>query len=297
MRDPHDTATLDLVEAARQPLSAAERQRRHRQKRRREREEGRRVELEFTSDELMLLRYLAGKESQYCSEQHPGSQNEQAYTSLQRRLSVASVGHDSPGDARWSREALEQGAAEARCFLERQRLEVEALRARVEQLEQENAQLVAERDSLLGGGDDLQEAEGLREFRLSDSDLAFLLWCIDGHLTIRSDLEHLKAQSVRDLIDRLFKDSRWSACVDTMGNDQGIRNIIKRHTEEASRAHRNYQEEFKARRKDGERYTQSLRSLERENSMVVAERTQAFEVVAVLQKRLREAGLSDDYRA
>ncbi|SER24966.1 hypothetical protein SAMN04244573_03194 [Azotobacter beijerinckii] len=297
MIDPHDTQTLDLVQAARRPLTSAERQRRHREKKKREREEGRRVDMEFTSDELTLLRYLAGKESQYCNEWHPGSQNERAYTSLWRRLSVASVGHDYPGDVRWSREALEQDAAEVRCFLERQRLEVKGLRARVEQLEQENSKLVAERGSPLGGGGDLQDAEGLREFRLSDSDLAFLLWCIDDHMTIRNDLEHLYVPSVRDLIDRLFKDSRFSVCIETMGNDQGIQNILKRHKDEASRAHRNYQEEFKARSRDGERYTQSLRSLERENSMVVAERTQAFEAVAVLQQRLREAGLSDDYRA
>jgi hypothetical protein len=45
MVDPEDTQTLDLVAACRQPLSAADRQKRRREKKKREREAGLRVEL------------------------------------------------------------------------------------------------------------------------------------------------------------------------------------------------------------------------------------------------------------
>lgn len=56
MRDPHDNSTLDLVEQAKQPLSAAERQRRHREKMKREREEGRRFALDLQARDVALLR-------------------------------------------------------------------------------------------------------------------------------------------------------------------------------------------------------------------------------------------------
>jgi hypothetical protein len=56
MIDPHDDSTLDLVELAKQPLSAAERQRRHREKKKREREEGKRFELALQAEEVALLR-------------------------------------------------------------------------------------------------------------------------------------------------------------------------------------------------------------------------------------------------
>lgn len=45
MVDPEDTQTLDLVAACRQPMSAADRQKRRREKKKREREAGLRVEL------------------------------------------------------------------------------------------------------------------------------------------------------------------------------------------------------------------------------------------------------------
>lgn len=247
MRDPHDNATLDLVEAARRPLTAAERQRRHRQKRRREREEGRRVPLEFTGEELMLLRSLAGHEAQRCREMHPDSWAHRAYESLWRRLATAASGHDTPGDARWSHEAMARDAGEVR---------------------------------------------GLSEF-----DVAFLLWCLDDHLTIRADLHDLTTPGVRELADKLVAGTRFGGFVERLGTSEGVLNIIQRHKDEARRWQRHYEDERKRQRDIPAHAEQRIRALERENSRVVAERAEAHRAVAVLQERLREAGLSDDYWA
>lgn len=73
MRDPHDNHTIDLVEQAKRPLTAAERQKRHREKKKREREEGRRVVMEFTAEELMILAAVAGADAQKAEEKAPGS--------------------------------------------------------------------------------------------------------------------------------------------------------------------------------------------------------------------------------
>lgn len=272
MRDPHDTTTLDLVEAARRPLTAAERQRRHRAKKKREREEGRRVGLEFTAEELMLLKSLAGHEAQRCREMHPDSWAHRAHESLWRRLATAAIGHDTLGDARWSDEAMARDAGEVRAALE---------------------QLLTVGKTAAGG--DGESAGGVRG--LSEFDVAFLLWCMDDHLTIRADIHDLTTPGVRELADKLVAGTSFGGFVEKLGANEGVLNIVKRYKDEARRWQRHYEDERKRQRDVPAHAEQRIRALERENSWVVAERAEAHQAVAVLQERLREAGLSDDYRA
>ncbi|MDW5684150.1 hypothetical protein SBW75_31135 [Pseudomonas aeruginosa] len=51
MQDPKDPGTLDLIEACKRPLTAAERQKRHREKLKRERQAGKRAVLDLGQPE------------------------------------------------------------------------------------------------------------------------------------------------------------------------------------------------------------------------------------------------------
>ncbi|SFB46128.1 hypothetical protein [Azotobacter beijerinckii] len=260
MRDPHDTATLDLVEAARQPLSAAERQRRHRQKRRREREEGRRVDMELTGAELELL---ACAVSEY-GERAKGWMRK-ASESLWRRLALKRGVEYCEGDPVWSREAVEQEAAEVRSVLELHRGESDR-----------RPVLLTEVERLV-----LQQALDLYD------------WFGDTVVTADTRLK---------LLRRIVPGADWFPTETREGH-----HIERRHKEQLDKAYRAVQEQHELAGRYGRRVYQAeeevkrlrarVEGLERENALVVSERTQAFEAVAVLQERLREAGLSDDYRA
>ncbi|SFL53745.1 hypothetical protein [Azotobacter beijerinckii] len=260
MRDPHDTATLDLVEAARQPLSAAERQRRHRQKRRREREEGRRVDMELTGAELELL---ACAVSEY-GERAKGWMRK-ASESLWRRLALKRGVEYCEGDPVWSREAVEQEAAEVRSVLELHRGESDR-----------RPVLLTEVERLV-----LQQALDLYD------------WVDD--LTYPAD-QRLQ------LLQRIKPGAEWFPEEDRQGWQ-----IEQRHKEQLDKAYKQLQEQHELAGRYGRRAHQAeeevrrlraqIEALERENARVVGERSRAFEAATVLQERLRESGLSDDYRA
>ncbi|HHW1564146.1 TPA: hypothetical protein ACUT5D_005905 [Pseudomonas aeruginosa] len=57
MQDPKDPGTLDLIEACKRPLTAAERQKRHREKLKRERQAGKRAVLDLGQPERALRSY------------------------------------------------------------------------------------------------------------------------------------------------------------------------------------------------------------------------------------------------
>lgn len=106
MIDPHDTGTLDLVEACRQPLDGAERARRHRLKKKQQKEAGQRAELDLKAPELALLSVALGEfrerwqrvPSKVC-----------AADLLLPRLPVTSVAEAFPGDSAWLPDALQRG--------------------------------------------------------------------------------------------------------------------------------------------------------------------------------------------
>lgn len=293
MKDPHDNSTLDLVEAARLDKLREQnkaRQKRLRDKRRAERKEGRRVTLEFTAEELMILAAVTGADAQKAGELHPGSWWDRSHHSLWRRLVVAQTGIYTPGDARWSREAMEKDAAEVRAALV---------------------------ELLVGGQPSAPVAqaapagEGERDYRLTEHEVAILLWCLDDHLTIRADLHSMDTPDFRELVDKLVAGSRFGGVVETMGKSEGVLNIIQRYKDEARRWQQNYKELFDQHRKNAEKdeaiaaqrreaelasLRRELEAVRREKDLLEAERCQAFAANRVLDQRLRDAGLSTEYR-
>lgn len=292
MRDPHDNSTLDLVEEAkRQKLREqnARRQERLRTKRRIERQEGKRIGLEFTAEELMLLCAVSGAEAQKAAEQHPESWRDRSYNSLWRRLVKAQTGRDAPGDARWSREALAADAAEVRAALE---------------------QLLVGIKPAVSVAQAAPVGDGERDYRLTEHEVAVLLWCIDDHLTIRSDLHTMDTWGFRELVEKLAG-SRWRGFVEMAGKSEGVLNILERHKSEARRWQQSYKELFEQHRKNSEKdeaitaqrraaefgpLQRELEALRREKDLLEAERNRAFAANKVFEQRLRDAGLSTDYR-
>lgn len=213
--------------------------------------------------------------------------------SLWRRLVVAQTGQYTQGDARWSREALEADAAEVRAALEQ----------------------------LLSGGKPSAPSapvaqaapavEDERDYRLTEHQVALLLMCIDSHLTIRSDLASSASPDFRELVDTLTRGSRFEGAGETMGKSQGILAILERLEDEAKRGWKAYNEEREHQRKRGEQaeaiaaqrreaelgqLRREMEALRREKDLLEAEWCGAFAANRVLSDRLRDAGLSTEYR-
>ena len=110
MIDPHDTGTLDLVEACRQPLDGAERARRHRLKKKQQKEAGQRAELDLKAPEMALLSVAL---SEFRERWQRVPSKVRAADLLLPRLPVTSVAEAFPGDSAWLPDALQRGEGAA----------------------------------------------------------------------------------------------------------------------------------------------------------------------------------------
>lgn len=109
MIDPNDPGTLDLIAACEEPLSGAERARRHRLKKKQEKEAGHRAELDLKAPELALLGVALG-EFRDRWKRVPSKLS--AVEALLPRVPVPSIAQAFPGDSAWLSDAAQQGAAE-----------------------------------------------------------------------------------------------------------------------------------------------------------------------------------------
>lgn len=106
MIDPNDPGTLDLVAACEEPLSGAERARRHRLKKKREKEAGQRAALDLKAPELAVLSVALGE---FRERWHRVPSKVSAAEALLPRLPAISVAKAFPGDSAWLPDALQRG--------------------------------------------------------------------------------------------------------------------------------------------------------------------------------------------
>lgn len=181
---------------------------------------------------------------------------------------------------------------------------------------------------------ELKEQQGAKSVLLTRDDLRFLYVAVDGFNTARADLEYLSADCYRESLTRVFKGSPlWTEdFFERLGHDQGILNGEKRREAERKRGWQAYEDERKrtdrlynelaqvkadnqrlqdtlqeiaaelgaaapAPVKSGqlETLTQQVAALQKEEGLLVEERTRAFAAAKVFEDRLRAAGLSTDF--
>jgi hypothetical protein len=106
MIDPNDPGTLDLVAACEEPLSGAERARRHRLKKKKEKEAGQRAALDLKAPELALMAVALG-EFRERWQQVPSKL--QAVEALLPRIPAPDLAQVFPGDSAWLPDALQRG--------------------------------------------------------------------------------------------------------------------------------------------------------------------------------------------
>lgn len=106
MIDPNDPGTLDLVAACEEPLSGAERARRHRLKKKREKDAGQRAALDLKAPELALLGVALGE---FRERWQRVPSKLAAVEALLPRVPVPSVADAFPGDSAWLPDALQRG--------------------------------------------------------------------------------------------------------------------------------------------------------------------------------------------
>lgn len=105
MIDPNDPGTLDLVAACEEPLSGAERARRHRLKKKREKEAGQRAALDLKAPELALLGVALGE---FRERWQRVPSKLQAVEALLPRIPVPDLAQVFPGDSAWLPDAAQQ---------------------------------------------------------------------------------------------------------------------------------------------------------------------------------------------
>lgn len=179
------------------------------------------------------------------------------------------------------------------------------------------------------------KGEGHVSLLLARDDLAFLWWAVDVFLTARSDLEHLKSPYVQELLAKVFSGCSWWApdALEKMGRDEGFLNGESRREAERKRGWDAYKDERKRTdklamelaqtRADNKRMQDTLKeiaaelggavpapinagqlealtlqvaALQKEERLLIDERTKAFAAAKVFEDRLRSAGLSTDCR-
>ncbi|WP_106805744.1 KlcB family protein [Pseudomonas sp. S5D5] len=175
-----------------------------------------------------------------------------------------------------------------------------------------------------------------RTVQLTRDEDSLMAWAFSVFFTARADLDHLKSPLVLENLETIFQGcpfwtEEFKAKLD---QDQGIINGNKRRDKEAKRGWQCYEDErkqnvqlFKERAADRaeiKRLQEALQQIAQEvtgapaaaatpsnieaklreqiaglqdqNVLEVADRGRAFEAVAVLQARLKRAGLPSDYR-
>lgn len=153
---------------------------------------------------------------------------------------------------------------------------------------------------------ELKEAEGLRDYRLTDLDVAYLLCAVDDSITLRERADDLQTPSVMGLVDRLFSRSICATSVRFIGTSQGVRNIIKQYkarAEDGWRAHKDLKcyadslaPELAKVRQERDQLRGQVERLENERRLLEQERCTAMAAARVFEERLRDAGLSTEYR-
>lgn len=106
MIDPNDPGTLDLVAACEEPLSGAERARRHRLKKNREKAAGQRAALDLKAPELALLGVAL---SEFRERWQRVPSKLAAVEALLPRVPMPCVSDAFPGDSAWLPDALQRG--------------------------------------------------------------------------------------------------------------------------------------------------------------------------------------------
>lgn len=175
-----------------------------------------------------------------------------------------------------------------------------------------------------------------RTVQLTRDEDSMMLWAFSVFFTARADLDHLKSPLVLENLETIFQGCPlWTEEFKAeLDQDQGIINGNKRRDKEAKRGWKCYEDErkqnvqlFKERAADRAeikrlqealqqiaqevtgapaaaakpsnveaKLREQIASLQDQNALEVADRGRAFEAVAVLQERLKRAGLAFDYR-
>lgn len=175
-----------------------------------------------------------------------------------------------------------------------------------------------------------------RTVQLTRDEDSLMLWAFSVFFTARADLDHLESAHVLERLEKIFQGcplwtEQFKAQLD---QDQGIINGNKYRDKEAKRGWKHYEDErkqnvqlFKERAEDRAeikrlqealqqiaqevtgapaaaatpsnveaKLREQIAGLQEQNALEVADRGRAFEAVAVLQERLKRAGLPSDYR-
>lgn len=176
----------------------------------------------------------------------------------------------------------------------------------------------------------------MRTVQLTRDEDSMMLWAFSVFFTARADLDHLTSPLVLENLETIFQGcplwtEEFKAQLD---QDQGIINGNKYREKEAKRGWKHYEDErkqnvqlFKERADDRAeikrlqealqqiaqevigapaaaatrcnpeaKLREQIAALQEQNALEVADRGRAFEAVAVLQERLKRAGLPFDYR-
>lgn len=196
-------------------------------------------------------------------------------------------GHAIKVDSEALREALANGEAAGRALLE--------------QLRASGAQAAPVAQAAPAGEEE-------RDYRLSEDEVVSLLTCISAFLTIRADLNY---SLPRKIAEKLAAGTRWAEYGTNIGPDQGVISILDQLKGEAKRWQKHYDELFDQQRRNAEQaeaiaaqrreaelgqLRRELEALRREKDLLEAERCGAFAANRVLSDRLRDAGLSTEYR-
>lgn len=175
-----------------------------------------------------------------------------------------------------------------------------------------------------------------RTVKLTRDEDSLMLWAFSVFFTARTDLDHLTSPHVLERLETIFQGCPiWTEeFKGKLDQDQGIINGNKYREKEAKRGWKCYEDErkqnvqlFKERAADRAeirrlqealqqiaqevacapaaapkasnvetRLREQIAALQDQNALEVADRGKAFEAVAVLQERLKKAGLVFDYR-
>lgn len=152
---------------------------------------------------------------------------------------------------------------------------------------------------------ELKEKEGLKPVMLTELERLMLFAALDLEHAIKPHDEHAEPLHLA-LLQKVYPGARWTdearkiaaGILKHDANQQAAdrwRIEADRQRAEASRWAKRAQEAESTLRKSPD-LAARVAWLEQENAQVVAERGAAFRAVEVLQQRLRDAGLSTDYR-
>ncbi|MFL6970078.1 KlcB family protein [Pseudomonas alvandae] len=314
------------------PLSNAERQRRHR-KRLKELKETKglqAIQLTHTDRCVLSLGLLAHEDLDHRQKDWAASKKP-GFDALLRKLWPE--GDNGRYLAEPNRSTY-RPAAFLRDEIERQKAIVSRLQEYNKELRE--AQVAASTTPTEVVVDTTDPSNWTRTVQLSRDEDAMMFWAFSVFFTARADLEHLSKPYVLSRLERIFHDCPlWNEQTKaTLDQDLGIINGNKNRDKQARRGWDSYEKERKRTdeqakelvhlRAENQRLHEAFQAisqevsgdavvapvsskveaqlreriagLEQNNAIEIADRARAFEAVAVLQARLKKAGLPSDYR-